>query len=190
MEADWEVEIGGDAPVIDACWPGYVDLVAAPERAAQLPEVRLFPRLAEGLIRLNAGHSPVWTAKCDVWDAGSFDPYELDAPPGAELAAVACYIDVLPRRSAPWQTPEQVTEWNRAVCARLAGRPLRQCRADLVLRRAWLPPGAWGLGVTAYLTACASNRESALDVLGSALSHFATAICPVPVSVNPSCPLQ
>ena len=26
MEADWELEIGGDAPVIEADWPGFVDL--------------------------------------------------------------------------------------------------------------------------------------------------------------------
>ena len=32
MEADWEVEIGGGAPVIDALWPGFVDLRAARAR--------------------------------------------------------------------------------------------------------------------------------------------------------------
>jgi hypothetical protein len=26
LEADWEFEVGGDAPVIDALWPGFVDL--------------------------------------------------------------------------------------------------------------------------------------------------------------------
>ena len=26
MEADWEVEVGGGAPVIEAFWPGFVDL--------------------------------------------------------------------------------------------------------------------------------------------------------------------
>jgi len=38
MEADWEFEVGPDtaglaAPVIDACWPGFVDLRHNPERA-------------------------------------------------------------------------------------------------------------------------------------------------------------
>jgi hypothetical protein len=30
MEADWEFEVGGDAPVIDALWPGFVDLRLSP----------------------------------------------------------------------------------------------------------------------------------------------------------------
>jgi len=67
MEADWEVEIGGGAPIIDACWDGLVHLQTAPERAAELPEAADLPRLAEALVRLNAPRSPVWTSKCDVW---------------------------------------------------------------------------------------------------------------------------
>ena len=38
MEADWEFEVGGDAPVIEACWEGFIDLRKTPERARQLPE--------------------------------------------------------------------------------------------------------------------------------------------------------
>ena len=37
MEADWEVEIGGGAPVIDACWDGYVDLRFNPRMDSSLP---------------------------------------------------------------------------------------------------------------------------------------------------------
>ena len=35
MEADWEFEVGGDAPVIDACWPGFVDLRRIPGAARE-----------------------------------------------------------------------------------------------------------------------------------------------------------
>ena len=38
MEADWEMEIGGSAPVIDAFWAGFEDLRRSPERAGALPE--------------------------------------------------------------------------------------------------------------------------------------------------------
>ena len=34
MEADWELEIGGDAPVIEAHWTGFVDLRADPSEPA------------------------------------------------------------------------------------------------------------------------------------------------------------
>ena len=40
MEADWEIEIGGDAPVIEAHWFGFVDLRIEPSRANELPETR------------------------------------------------------------------------------------------------------------------------------------------------------
>ena len=46
MEADWEVEIGGDAPVIDACWEGFVDLRRAPERAGAVAGSAELPALA------------------------------------------------------------------------------------------------------------------------------------------------
>jgi hypothetical protein len=52
MEADWEFEVGPDAaglaaPVIDALWPGFVDLRRAPELAWHLPEAAQLPALAE-----------------------------------------------------------------------------------------------------------------------------------------------
>jgi hypothetical protein len=70
MEADWEFEVGGDAtvpeaPIIDACWSGFVDLQSAPERARLLPEASQFPALADALVKLNGVGSPVWTSKCD-----------------------------------------------------------------------------------------------------------------------------
>ncbi len=40
MEADWEFEVGGDAPVIEAHWPGFVDLRQNPEQP--LSCLRLF----------------------------------------------------------------------------------------------------------------------------------------------------
>jgi len=67
MEADWEVEVGPEAPVIDALWPGFVDLRSAPRQAHTFPEVAQLPPLAAVLARLNAPASPVWTSRCDVW---------------------------------------------------------------------------------------------------------------------------
>ena len=39
MEADYEVEAGGEAPVIEALWPGFVDLRLQPERIGEIQEV-------------------------------------------------------------------------------------------------------------------------------------------------------
>ena len=111
MEADWEVEIGGGAPIIDACWDGFVDLRFDPrtrlgaflKQAQDLPESANLPTLAEALVRLNSPRSPVWTSKCDVWpvlDAADIDADELDAPQEDAIVAWACYIDLVPHNKS------------------------------------------------------------------------------------------
>jgi hypothetical protein len=185
MEADWEFEAGGDAPVIDACWPGLVDLRHEPERAWDLPETAHFPALAATLAKLNAAASPVWTSKCDLWphlEAGEFDPDELDAPPGCSAHAMGCYIDLLPCSGRQWLPPERAAAWCKRLCGLLRPVPLRCCRADLVIRRAVLTPNPTDpervdLGVTAYLTSCGASPAEAAQALAGALSAFANALC-------------
>jgi hypothetical protein len=186
MEADWEFEAGGDAPVIDACWPGLVDLRRTPERAWNLPETAQFPALAETLARLNAVASPVWTSKCDVWlhlEAGEFDPDELDAPPGCSAHAMGCYIDLLPGNGQQWLPPDRAAAWCKRICGLLCAVPLRCCRADFVIRRALLTPDPTDaermeLGITAYLTSCGASPAKAAQTLEAALAAFADALLP------------
>jgi hypothetical protein len=182
MEADWEVEIGGQAPVIEAHWTGFIDLRPAPERAQQLPEAAQLPALADTLVRLNTPSSPVWTSKCDVWHPDIFDPDELDAPPGERSCAIACYVDLLPRRDQPWPDPEDGIAQDetaqdaiaacKSLCVRLRQVPLRCCRADLIVRQASIVPGLLDLGVTAYFTACGATSEDAAATLAAALVAF------------------
>jgi len=170
MEADWEVEIGGGAPVIEADWTGYVDLTLEPERVAMLAETAAFPALAEALARLNSAASPVWTSKCDVWQVEKFDPDEMDAPPGTGTHSVACYIDLLPRGEDVWSSHEQARDACEALCRALREIPLRSCRADLVVRRAFQRAEVQNFGVTGYLTACGSGHAKARETLASALA--------------------
>ncbi|HEY1896441.1 MAG TPA: hypothetical protein VGG62_09235 [Terracidiphilus sp.] len=176
MEADWEVEIGGEAPVIQADWDGFIDLRLAPDCAGQLPEAAHLPALADTLVRLNSASSPVCTSKCDVWHPDTFDPDELDAPPGERNFAIACYIDLLPRGDKPWPGPEHAVGACESLCARLRPSALRGCRADLIVRRAFLPPGRFDLGVTAYFTACGATSAEAAAVLASALAAFVNSL--------------
>jgi hypothetical protein len=179
MEADWEFEIGGDAPVIEAHWTGLIDLRRTPEAAQTLPETALFPVLADALITLNATTSPVWTAKCDVFPAlglDEFDADELDAPPTAATHATACYIDMLPNDDQRWSQPVQAASAIKRWCSRMHKIPLRSCRADLIIRHALLSPGEFGLGITAYLTACGPSAMEASVTLASALTAFAHAL--------------
>lgn len=184
MEADWEFEIGGDAPVIEPCWAGFVDLRAQPELAARLPEAVIFPALAEALARLNAHALPVYTSKCDYFPslaAEEFDAGELDASPADAVHAAACYIDLLPSSGLEWGHPDRAAEECKRICTLLRSIPLRCCRADLVVRRfvsssdlATL--NQVDLGVTAYLTACGPTREAAAAVLSCALAALAASV--------------
>jgi hypothetical protein len=179
MEADWELEIGGDAPIIDACWEGLIDVRSTPERASLFPEARQLPGLAEALVQLNAPLSSFWTSKCDVWFPDKFDRDELDAYPEEGNTALACYIDLLPRTTREWSVEEAIAACT-AICARLRSFPLRCCRADLIVRSACVMQHRRDLGVTAYLTACGSTPEQAQATLQTALSCFAQAVLPPP----------
>ncbi len=182
MEADWEVEVGGGAPAIEAHWPGFVDLRRSPEQAWRLPEAAQLPALAEALAKLNAAASPVWTSKCDLWpvvEPDEFDADELDAPLGCRAHALGCYIDLLPGGEGQWDLPDKAAAACKRLCGLLRAVPLRCCRVDLVIRRTFIdqnPADVTGLGefgVTAYLTACGPSPAEAALTLGGALAAFA-----------------
>jgi hypothetical protein len=178
MEADWEIEVGGGAPVIEVLWPSFVDLRLHPERAAQFSEAIEFPALAEALVAMNAPGSPVWTSKCDFWsivDPAALDPDELDAPQARAAFGLACYIDVLQRAGWQWPSPAEAANACQDLINNLRLVPLKCCRVDLVVREvidaseSAAETGKIDLGTTAYLTACGSSRFEAARTLQAAL---------------------
>jgi hypothetical protein len=181
MEADWEIELGGESPLIEAAWSGFVDLRLHPERTSQLPEAAALPALAKALEFLNSATSPLWTSKCDVWpvaDMAEFDADELDAPPGSAFHAIGGYIDLLPRTELQWELPATAAADCKKLCGLLRAVPLRCCRVDLVVRQAILtsaPVAAASMdfGITAYFTACGPSRADATGTFQAALAEFA-----------------
>jgi hypothetical protein len=172
MQADWEFEVGGDAPVIDAVWSGLVDLRLHPEAVADLPEVQHFSGFASALRMLNAASSPVWTSKCDFWpalDPDEFSADELDAPPEMATHAAGCYIDILPVSDEISSNASLLERVCKRTCLALAAVVLQGCRVDLIVRRALIREGSLHLGITAYVTACASAEDGARELLGKAL---------------------
>lgn len=179
MEADWEVEIGADAPVIDAEWPGLVDLRSNPKRVEEIQEARRFPALAETLIYLNSGDpvplSAIWTSKCDLWTLEDWDPYEMDAKPEESQFGLGCYIDLLHRDESCFGDLSCVETWVRGYVSHLRQTACCCCRADLVLRRA-VNGTLEGFGITAYISACGRDNDAAEEALAAALTAFAGAI--------------
>jgi hypothetical protein len=180
MEADWEFEIGGDAPVIEAHWLGFVDLRADPNRASDLAEAKQLPGLANALTRLNAMNSPVWTSKTDVFLPEQIDPDELDARGVEATHAMSCYVDLLIRSDQQWDLPSKAERAAKELCTRLRDMPLGRCRVDLVVRQAHIGPESNYLGMTAYLTACGQTDCDAKSRLAECLSLFAAVIVPAP----------
>ncbi|MGC1463068.1 MAG: hypothetical protein WA802_12770 [Terracidiphilus sp.] len=165
MEADWEVEIGGGAPVIEALWPGFVDLRAAPERIVEITEAAAFSPLAGLLLALNGPGSPVWTSKCDHWEP--------------EPRTVAIYIDMLPREGAVFAEWDQAEVFCREYVGRLQMVVLPEtepaCTISLVIRQA-IAGKAEGFGITAYLSAKGSDRTEASAGLAKIAAAFAGAL--------------
>ncbi len=195
MEADWEVEIGPDAPLVDAAWPGLIDLERHPERIDEVAEAAAFPPLAQALLRLNqtpAGESGrgeggpslacIRTTKCDLWQVADLDPYELDARPQDCLNGRAAYIDLLPRKEELFPDFDSAKNWGLSLVDKLRAAPCPNSRVDLVVRRA-AKASRSGLGITAYIAACGTTEEDAGMALARALLTFSHAIA---VSSMPS----
>jgi len=171
-------EAGIAAPVIEACWAGFVDLQSQPELAWHLPEAAHFPALAEALAKLNGPDSPVWSSKCDYWpqlERGEFDPDEMDAPPDRTAYAMGCYIDLLPKNSQQWVLPGMAEEACKCVCSLLRVVPLQCCRTDLVIRRAFVAAEVMNLGITVYVTSCGESPAVAARTLQAALAELTDA---------------
>lgn len=181
MEADWSVEIGPDAPVIDTGWPGWIDLPADPralrEAVEHLSEVRCFPALGAAIARLNQPTSGFATTKCDFWLGDHpVDPLEYDAQPADAQCEAACYVDLLPREADAESTGErslpgsldQAEHWARSLVAQLRAIPCPHARVELVLREAFRGAAAT-LGATFYVSACGSDLPAAQTALAHAL---------------------
>jgi len=197
MEADWEVEIGAGAPIVEAFWPGFVDLRSAPERIGEIEEARQFPKLEEALLQLNGAASKVrlstvgdkenelvWTSKCDTWvlnsladsnHANQMDSDEMDATPEESVVGIACYIDLFSRAENGFSQLEQAEVWVRANVRRLRQIPVRCSRVDLIVREAVIGERD-GFAVTAYVTACGADESAARAAFGNALAALVDGI--------------
>jgi hypothetical protein len=192
MEADWEVEIGAGAPILDAIWPGFVDLRRGKDRIGEIDEAQRLPALAKALLKLNGLDSDtesgavesgrdliIWTSKSDLWvldpNRNEYHSDEMDAAPEESVVGLACYIDMLPREGVDFGGLERVETWVRAKVSRLRQMAVRSCRADLVIRRAVIGDED-SLGVTAYVTACGATLQVAEEALGLALAALAKTI--------------
>lgn len=162
MEADWAAEIGPDLPIIDADWPGLIDLRHHPEDVNQISEAAQHPALRDALLRLNAPESPVRTSKCDVWtlDADEIDPLEFGCALNQQLVGVACYVDLLAVNAAVFGSFAQHEQWAAAAVRTMRQTHSAPGRVDLVIRAAHAA-GRDGFGLTLYAAGCGVDPDAA-----------------------------
>ena len=175
MEADWAVEVGSDLPRIDSEWSGWVNLRERPEAVSSIPEASQHPALHDALVLLNSSGSSVFTSKCDVWPLAleEIDPLEFDAAAKENLYGIACYIDVVQRLPERFSSFALHETWVQKAAARLRETPVRNGRADLVIRGATRQESD-GFGLTLYAAGCGGDTPTAETAWGAILAATAT----------------
>ena len=176
MEADWAAEIGSDLPVIEADWPGFIDLRSNPDAVRQISEAAHNAALRQVLLQLNAPPSPLRTTKCDVWTlaAEEIDPLEFDCVPDAERLGIASYIDVIALDPALFASFERHESWVQSAAKALRSAHPTPGRVDLVVRAAHAADRN-GFGITLYVAGCGPDAASAQASWANAL-ELATAV--------------
>lgn len=190
MVVEWSVECSADDPVLVVPWStaeagadlnpataDFVDLRENPYEMDQIPEAEQNPPLMQALRALNAGRSPVFTAKCDAWvlDSEELDQLQLqlDLSPESPDAKTgfASYIDLVWRDRtifASFHQSEQLLHRLERLAAPI-DEPL--VMMDCVLRPALvdLTGPQEGFAVSLYVKALGPNLPAAKQAWGSAL---------------------
>jgi hypothetical protein len=167
VEADWAVEIGGGAPVIEALWPGFIDLRVHPEQVSAISEAASSPPLAKLLLKLNAASETLWTSKCDLWN--------VDAEECMEPAGLACYVDLLPRIGTVFSQWQDAESYCRHWVKQLETLPENDCSVELIVRQA-IAGDVEGFAITAYLSATGQDHEQATQQLSALMLGFVASI--------------
>lgn len=144
VQAGWSVECGADDPTVVLPWHSedgslrYVDLRLDPSAVEHIAEAQQFPCLAAALRRWNTAESPVFTAKCEVWNypADLFDAEDL---PGFAFAQ-GSYMDLVSADMDKFQSFAACERQLRAWTAAARQIPLQNCRCEWTLRSALIFP--------------------------------------------------
>jgi hypothetical protein len=188
MLAEWDVECAAEDPVLVVPWNdpdgrcAFVDLRANPYAFDHIPEAEQYPPLMQALRALNATRSPVFTAKCDVWQLDAGDRASLlenlDIDRADASTGVASYIDIVARDRSRFTSFHQQEQLLRRL-ARLAGA-LDQTSAllECVLRPALVDFGTpqQGYAISLYVKAVGIDVASAMQEWASTLNDVVALI--------------
>jgi hypothetical protein len=187
MLAEWSAECTPDDPVLVVPWSDpdstahFVDLRENPYDLDHLPEAEQHPPLMQALRALNAGRSPVFTAKCDAWPLSPEEVehlaltlyLEAPDPPSLHTSGFASYIDLIPRDRALFLSFHQQEQLLSRLSRRAAPLEHPDVLLDCVLRPALvdLTGPQEGFAISLYLKALGPDHETAWNRWAAALEE-------------------
>ncbi|ADW67553.1 hypothetical protein [Granulicella tundricola] len=179
MDADWSAECGTDDPVLVVPWSGdssdptnpqplqFIDLRENPYDLDQIQEAEHHPALLQALRALNAGRSPVFTAKCDAWP---LSPEELEhlaltlaTEPVESAHGFASYIDLIWRERSLFVSRHRHEQLLDSLIRSAEPLDLPHAVLECIVRPALvdLTGPQEGFAVTLYLKALGPDATSA-----------------------------
>ncbi|HEY3767160.1 MAG TPA: hypothetical protein VGN44_00675 [Candidatus Angelobacter sp.] len=143
MQADFSVELGGDAPALEIPWCSddprvrYYDLKIHPELVLQIPEAVEYPELGSFLSRINGAGFPLATAKCDAWSSSEVAPEEQIFGD----RKFASYIDLFFVEEKDRCSFEKNEAFAKELCRLLGHTPEIAAMVELVIRHCYYYQG-------------------------------------------------
>jgi hypothetical protein len=139
MQADFSVELGGDAPALEIPWRSdnphvrYYDLKNHPELVQQIPEAAAYPELGSFLSRINVARFPLATAKCDAWTSNELD---LEEEIFGDRKFVS-YIDLIFVDERERCSFEKHEAFAKELCRLLSHAPEIAATVELIIRHCY-----------------------------------------------------
>lgn len=179
MLAEWSAECGADDPVLVVPWhdpatgAAFVNLRLNPYDFDHLPEAERYPPLMQALRALNAPRSPVFTAKCDAWEAmpEELERLRLDLYLPDAAVGFASYIDLLWRERSIFASFHQQEQQLHRLTRLAAALDHPEAALDCVLRPAFVDLNGpqEGFAVSLYLRGLGGDRDAAMHAWSAAL---------------------
>ena len=181
MLFDWSAECSADDPVLVVPWEDpsstlrFIDLREDPYAIDSIPEAEAYPALQHALRSLNAARSPLFTAKCDVWNASVEEcdnlQLHLGLDPAETTAGLVSYLDLLCRDRALFTSVHQQSHLLGRLERRLAPLDHPFAAAECIVRPALLDLTSpqEGFSISLYLKAVGPDPAAAAAHWSAAL---------------------
>jgi hypothetical protein len=188
MQADYSVELGGDAPALELPWRSddgstrYYNLKQHPDLVLQIPEALASQELSTFLTRINAPGFLLETVKCDTWFSTEIAPEEEIFNAAAKYGS---YVDLVFSADEPRLAFEQHEALAKNLCALLKRVPEMAASIELVIRRCYfhsddnLDRSSDGFCITAYVSGFGEDEAEARKRWSIALALLQNALVQV-----------